>query len=124
MFNKLKKGIFIKIKNNKLAVFLPFSKFNFTNEWGNRIRAVPSGVKPEKGRTQELTDIIEFFRHINDLTNKANNKNYRFDPNNITAQTSSWYANNCLLRFEHPMNEGDTNVSSMKNMLEELCGNR
>ena len=37
MFHKFKKGIFIKIKNNKLEVFLPFSKVNFTNEWHSRV---------------------------------------------------------------------------------------
>jgi hypothetical protein len=37
MFNKFKKGIFIKIVNNNLEVFLPFSNVNYKNEWGNRI---------------------------------------------------------------------------------------
>jgi hypothetical protein len=37
IFNKLKKGIFIKIENEKLVVFLPFSKKNFINEWSNEL---------------------------------------------------------------------------------------
>lgn len=38
IFNKFKKGIFIKIKDGKLDVFLPFSKVDFKNEWSHLIR--------------------------------------------------------------------------------------
>ena len=41
IFNKFKKGIFIKILNNQLKVFLPFSKSHFTNEWSHNIKADP-----------------------------------------------------------------------------------
>lgn len=37
LFNKFKKGIFVKIKNNTVRVFLPFSKNKFKNEWSDRI---------------------------------------------------------------------------------------
>ena len=37
MFYKFKKGIFVKIVNNKLKVFLPFSNSNFVNEWSENI---------------------------------------------------------------------------------------
>ena len=33
IYHKFKKGIFIHIINNKLHTFLPFSKFNYINEW-------------------------------------------------------------------------------------------
>jgi hypothetical protein len=36
-FHTLKKGIFVKIINNKVKVFLPFSKHNFDNKWDNRL---------------------------------------------------------------------------------------
>ena len=38
IFNKFKKGIYIKIKDNELRVFLPFSKVNFINEWSHLIK--------------------------------------------------------------------------------------
>ena len=41
LFEKFKKGIFVKIKDNKVDVFLPFSKNNYVNEWGNRMRQPP-----------------------------------------------------------------------------------
>ena len=37
IFHKFKKGIFVKIKDNKLKVFLPFSKANYFNEWSSKI---------------------------------------------------------------------------------------
>ena len=36
----------------------------------------------------------------------------------------AWYANNCLVRFEYPINEGDTNIPNMSDMLKELCKQR
>ena len=33
IYHKFKKGIFIHIIDNKLHTFLPFSKFNYINEW-------------------------------------------------------------------------------------------
>ena len=35
LFEKFKKGIFVKIINKKLTCYLPFSKANFTNEWSD-----------------------------------------------------------------------------------------
>lgn len=108
IFNKFKKGIFIKIKEGQLKVFLPFSKSNFTNEWGDKIKVDPSQYKS--------TD--EFLRHVSKM------QGYRFFPNKVYQDTSKWYGNNCLVRFENPISEGDSNVSNVKNMLEELCENR
>lgn len=109
LFNKFKKGLFIKIKNNKLDVFLPFSKHNFVNEWGNRI---------------ETRNIINFFQYIQDLQNNFSNKKYQFNPNKVNIEATEWYSNNCLIRYEKPINEGDTGIISMKHMLETLCANR
>ena len=33
MFNKLKKGCLVMIQNNKLVIFLPFSKSHYMNHW-------------------------------------------------------------------------------------------
>ena len=38
IFHKFKKGIFVKIRDNKLTTFLPFSKVNFINEWSKYIK--------------------------------------------------------------------------------------
>ena len=42
IYNKFKKGIYVKIRDGKLETFLPFSKANFINEWGNRLKTTPA----------------------------------------------------------------------------------
>lgn len=102
IFNKFKKGIFVKIVNNKLKVFLPFSNANYTNEWSHKIKIPDHSV----------------FKYIS----KIDGREYNEKSLNIFKNT--WYSNNCLIRHEFPLNEGDTNVSNIKNMLDELCENR
>lgn len=107
IFNKFKKGIFIKIVANKLKVFLPFSNVNFVNEWSYNIKIDPI-----------YKDFKSFFEHISTL------EGYTFNKNNINNFKNTWCGNNCLIRYEYPVNETETNISCIKNMLEELCENR
>ena len=100
IFNKFKKGIFVKIVNNELKVFLPFSNANFVNEWNHKIH----------------------YNGDKSIFNNISQKN--FNEKNINNFKNTWYANNCLLRYEFPVSEGDTNVSIIKNMLDELCSMR
>jgi hypothetical protein len=108
IFHKFKKGIFVKIMNNKLKVFLPFSKVNFINEWGDRIHV-------DKSKYKSVTD---FIRYISNMEGR------HFKERSVNENTSKWYANNCLVRYEFPLSEGDSNVENVKNMLEELCSKR
>jgi hypothetical protein len=105
MFNKFKKGIFVKIQNNKLKVFLPFSKRGFINDWGNRIE-----IDPKFG------SMHNYVTYINNMMGKR----YRVR----VGSPDNWYANNCLVRSESPINEGDTNTSNMSDMFIELCASR
>ena len=107
IFNKFKKGIFVKIVNNELKVFLPFSNVNFVNEWSHNIKIEP-----------KYTDIYDFFTHISKLEGR------RFVKTSVNNFINTWYSNNSLIRYEYPINEGDTNVSCLKNMFEELCKKR
>ena len=106
IFNKLKKGLFVKIQDNKVKVFLPFSKKGFVNDWGSKIN-----IDPKYG------NMFNFLTHIN----KMMGKKYKVSVNRFT---DNWYANNCLVRSEYPINEGDTNNSEMSDMLNVLCANR
>uniref|UniRef100_A0A6C0CZL9 Protein kinase domain-containing protein n=1 Tax=viral metagenome TaxID=1070528 RepID=A0A6C0CZL9_9ZZZZ len=108
IFNKFKKGIFVKIVDNKLTVFLPFSKANFTNEWSNQIKVDPS----------KYGSVKDFISHICSLDNK------QFNPIRVNAHINKWYANNCLVRYEYPISENETNVSIFKHLLETLCAER
>lgn len=113
IFYKFKKGIYVKIKDNKLKVFLPFSNVNYINEWGHKIKIDP-----------KYDTIYSFMKEIydKDMEEKENKK--EFNTSKINTNTSKWYSNNCLLRYEYPLSEKDTNVPIMKNMLEELCEKR
>jgi hypothetical protein len=117
IFNKFKKGIFVKIADNKLRVFLPFSKSKFRNEWGDRIKVDPTS------RT-----VNDFLSHITEMENRERRKEglfeYTFNPNRVSRDTSTWYANNCILRYDYPMSEGESNVQNVRNMLVELCQER
>jgi serine/threonine protein kinase len=117
IFNKFKKGIFVKIADNKLRVFLPFSKSKFRNEWGGRIKVDP------KNKT-----VNEFLGHITAMENRERRKEglfeYTFNPNRVSRDTATWYANNCILRYDYPMSEGESNVQNVRNMLVELCEGR
>jgi len=103
LFYKFKKGLFVKIVDNKLKVFLPFSNSNFQNEWSNCIN---------------LKNSKEIFEYVCKIDGRT------FNEKNVNLNISSWYANNFLLRYEYPIKEGDTNICVFKNMLEELCSKR
>lgn len=108
IFHKFKKGIFVKIQNNKLTVFLPFSKANFVNEWSHKIKVDNS----------KYTTVKQFLRHISNMEGRY------FKPQNVNDNIDEWYGNNCILRYENPISEGESNVGNLKNMLEELCEKR
>ena len=103
MFYKFKKGIFVKIVNNELKVFLPFSNSNFINEWSSNI---------------DTSNYNEIFKYVCEKDNR------KYNERNTNNNFETWYCNNYLLRYEYPINEGDTNVSIFKNILEELCDKR
>ena len=105
IFHKFKKGIFVKIKDNELKLFLPFSKANYTNEWSHKIE-------------MDHSQISELMRDV------TVNEGYKFNPKRVNSNVNEWYGNNSLLRYEFPINEGDSNVGNVKNMMEELCRDR
>ena len=107
IFHKFKKGVFIKIKNNELSVFLPFSKYNYTNEWSNYIKINP-----------KFNNMYDYIKYI------YNNDNIQQHKISINKFINYWYCNNSLLRYEFPLSEGDNNIPALCDMLEELCKNK
>ena len=125
IFNKFKKGIFIKIVNNRLKVFLPFSKSHFINEWSHNIKVDPKYIEycPPKLRNDSRIEqnhklLYGFLNHISILERRP------FNDRRVNPNTEEWFGNNCIVRFENPLSEGENNVSNVKNMLEELCASR
>jgi hypothetical protein len=107
IFEKFKKGIFVKIRNNVMTNFLPFSNVNFLNEWNHKIQIDP-----------RCKNFSEFLQNISRMENKKFNNYY------IQKDFKKWYANNCLLRYEFPLNEKDTNIPTTCDMFETLCETR
>jgi len=104
-FHTVKKGIFIKIKDGILEVFLPFSKNNFDNKWGN---------------TLQMSD-----DQLNDIYRNCQTRSGRpFKPGRINKNKLNWIGNNFLVRNEYPVIEGDSNVSCLKHMFQTLLEKR
>lgn len=113
MFHKFKKGIYVKIHNNTLSVFLPFSKSKYTNEWSGQIKYDGS----------KYSSMHEFFAYISSM------QGYTYHRASTNTDVSKWYANNCIVRYDMDRvyrlpKEGDRNVSAIKHMLEQLCETR
>ena len=101
MFHKFKKGIYVHIKDNKVLKFLPFSKIKYVNEWSDRIRH----------------DAKVFKKVSEDL-------GYRFNDRGVNSFTNTWYSNNCLVRYEYPICENDTDLETYKSMFTIMCEKR
>ena len=116
LFNKFKKGIFVKIADNKLVVFLPFSKSCYVNEWSSQINIDP-----------KFKDLYSFLEYIHKLQGFP----FPFNNRSVNPDIEQWYGNNCLIRYDmtrigkyYYPSEGDTNIGTIKNMLENLCKER
>jgi len=101
MFFKFKKGVYIKIKDNKLQLFQPFSNANFSNEWSSNIKFR-----------------YDVFREVAELDKR------RFHKHKVNKFVKNWFANNHLVRYEYPVNETDTNLDVLKDMFLVLCKSR
>lgn len=102
IFYKLKKGIFVRIANNQLQTFLPFTNAHYKNEFGDRLK-----VSPNWKNVQSFLDYV------------SKKSGYLKSQNHIPLD--EWVANNALVRFEYQRNEGDNNVVTLYNMFKTLC---
>jgi hypothetical protein len=119
MFHKFKKGIFARIQNGQVVSFVPFSKAMYINEWSDLIK-----VDPKYGGNDDFERMENFFKAHNNLVNCVTGKKFQFDVKKVNLDPSFWFANNCILRYENPINECDTNCMVLKSMFEELCADR
>lgn len=119
MMDKMKKGIFVSIKNNKLLVFLPFSKNDYKNDFYTEL------YFDEEDRRL----LKEYSKNPNNfLSKKLHNKlnyylfKYRLSNKNIIMDRDKWIANDCFFKYENY--EGDKGESVFEDFLTELCKNR
>jgi Glycosyl transferase family 90 len=105
LFDKFKKGLFVKIGNNSLTTFLPFSNANYRNEFASRIVVDKTKFK----------NVQDFLNHANALAGYGPAKFLPID---------EWVANNAMFRYDYRKNEGDNNVVILKDMFATLCVDR
>lgn len=119
MFEKMKKGVLIGIKNNKLAIFLPFSKNNYTNDFYTELYF----------DEQDKKNLIEYKKNPNNnLKIKLENtlkyylNKYKLPTKNIFLDRTKWVANDCFFRYENY--EGDKSEALYEDFFTQLCANR
>lgn len=105
LFNRYKKGIFVSIRNNKVVTFLPFSNAHYKNSW-----------HPHAGFN--ISDVNKCLRTA------CKHESRKFNPNKVNRYIEQWYSNNCLVRYEFPISEGDAGVQQIADMLTCLCDAR
>jgi hypothetical protein len=103
LFFKFKKGVFVKIADNKLVTFLPFTNVHFKNEWHSDVK-----VDPKYPNIKTFID-----------------QSYRiagYRPSNKIKPIDEWVSNNSMIRFDYQ--ENDNNVASIYDMIKTLCDER
>lgn len=120
MFYKFKKGIFVIIRNNKLALYMPFSNAFYKNNWVKHTYFSEEEKKLlENNEYHKIKQILN--KNIIDFQKKYPEQ---FRSRKIDFNRDKWYANNCIFRNQFPNYEGELNTHIFKNMLESLLKER
>lgn len=124
VFEKFRKGTLVGIKNNKLCIFLPFSNYNFRNNYFTELYVNSEDKKLLEKHRENLEN--NKFDHILDTKLKENIKDFfiknRLKTDNIDFDRTKWLANGCFFRYEKT--EGDKALSVFRYFLEDLCRSR
>lgn len=109
IFYKFKKGIFIRIADNKVQTFLPFKNVHYKNEFGHVLV-----VDPKYG------SINDFLNYVSKLLG------YRPNRQNIKP-VNEWIANNSLIRYDEQDLDpaiSSNNKTTFIDMFRTLCKER
>lgn len=117
MMNKMKKGILVGIKNNKLQIFLPFSKHNYTNDFWDELYFDENDHKVllefkktnNNGLLKKLENTVQFYSQ-------------KYHLKDVELDRRKWIMNDCF--YSPKTYEGDQNEALYENFLTELCKNR
>jgi hypothetical protein len=140
MYNKFKKGIFVSIKNNKLEVFLPFSKAHYTNNWYknlyinnfdkrmlDKMWELEKKLKTQNRNHSISPQTLQEFLILERKTTynfmsflKANRQ--KINSYDLYPNRRRWYANNCLFRGEYW--EGEKLINLYKHFFMSLLDAR
>jgi hypothetical protein len=102
MFYKIRNGIFIKIKNNELKLYVPFHNTKFKNDWYSLI-------------DMDKNEIINY--------NNSKNKNFK-KKYNMNYDKKKWIGDNCIINSSKFRNSKLVNAGAFYVMLKELCDKR
>jgi hypothetical protein len=118
LFDVLKKGIFVYIKNGNIRTFLPFSNSAYRNDWGQNLRTDRGGFKT----------VVELEEKNHWVPKFVANEYHTM----IQKNPNKWYANYCIfrntiykngnLRFKD--DEGDKSIANFLELITELCYER
>lgn len=120
MFDYLKRGILVGIKNNKIALFLPFSKHDYSNDYfeelyfdnndKQKLLQYKRNPKDKKLKYQLENTVKHYF------------KVHRISPKGVIWDRSKWFSNDCFFRYDTW--EGDKLQLQYLDMLKDICEHR
>ena len=119
MMDKMKKGILVAIKNNKLMVFLPFSKHDYKNDFFTELYFDDDDKRMLKDYERNPNEDLR--RRLHKKLNYYLFK-YRLSNKNILLDRDKWIANDCFFKYENY--EGDKAETVFEDFLVNLCKNR
>ena len=110
IFEHLKTGIFVRIKNNKVVNFMVLYNTEYINTFSDLLH-----VKNKSGQYVPVkTNKADLENFLNEMPRKKKHKNPMY-----------WHATNCLIRTEfHDMNPTDAYLSEMYDLFVNVCNNR
>lgn len=108
MFYKMKNGIFVSIKNNKIFLFVPFSNENYVNEWSHLVKL--------NNKYKNYTNYVNKKIKIHNIKNR---KYYEIENNK-----TKWSLTGCLLRHEKEHKPNPTYWSELYDIIKETCLNK
>ena len=120
MFKQMKKGILVGIKNNKLAIFLPFSNYDYKNDFFTELYFDENDKKNLLEYKKNPDN--EYIKKKLENTLKYYLNKYKLNSKNILFDRKKWVANDCFFRYENY--EGDKSEALFEDFLTELCANR
>ena len=109
LFHEMKKGIFVKFRDNAIRNFLPFSKADYTNSWSERFFTWD---------TKRFPDVNDMFRFVSEFSG------HTYRSTKVHKNRAEWYANNGIFRYEHPISEGESGVNMVYHMMSTLATER
>jgi len=119
MFFKMKKGIMVGIKNNKLLIFLPFSNSKYKNDFYTELYFDENDKKNLEEYKKNPNDYLK--KKLENTLKYYLNK-YKLNSKNILYDRTKWVANDCFFRYENY--EGDKSEALYQDFLVNLCKER